>query len=579
MDVDVALLGGLYFDGTGAAAAARDVAVVGGRVAAVVPAGQGRAWSAGQVIEAAGCWVTPGFLDTHTHYDAEVLATPRLEESVRHGVTSVILGSCSLSTVLSSAEDCADMFSRVEALPREHVLRILEREKAWTEPRAYLDALSKKPLGANVASFLGHSDLRASVMGLGRAVDAREKPTEAELRRMEHLLEDALDAGFLGMSVMTNPWDKMDGDRYRSKALPSTFATWGELGRLAAVLRRRGAILQGAPNITTKLNVLNFAAQSAGWGVRPPLKTALISAADPKADPWLVSLVLTTTRLVNELLGADLKWQTLPVPFEVYADGMDLVIFEEFGAGEAALHIKDALVRGELLDSPSYRRWFRQELEMKFTPRVWHRDLGDAWITEAPEAELVGKSFGGVAQARGLHPADLFLDLMVAHGPKLRWRTVIANHRPARLRASMEDPNVQVSFSDAGAHVRNMAFYDFPLHLLRMAHQAPSSGLTPERAVHRLTGELAAWHNLDAGRIREGDRADIAVIRPEALGALDGYHEAPMEMLGGLRRMVKRNEGAVAATLVGGRVAWRGEEYAEGYGVEFGGGEVLRAKG
>src|SRR4029079_1623519 len=108
-----------------------------------------------------------------------------------------------------------------------------------------------------------HSDLRTRVMGLERAVDPDARPTSEELAQMERHLEDALDAGFLGMSSMTNPWDKLDGDRFRSAQLPSTYATWSEYRRLHRVLRRRNRILQSAPNIVTQINALLFLLASA----------------------------------------------------------------------------------------------------------------------------------------------------------------------------------------------------------------------------------------------------------------------------------------------------------------------------
>jgi len=167
------------------------------------------------------------------------------------------------------------------------------------------------------------------VLGLGRAVDPDVRPTEDELQRMEGLVQDALDAGFVGMSSMTNPWDKLDGDRYRSKSLPSTFATWGEHRRLNGVLRRARKVLQSAPNLTQPSNAVNFFLESIGSFFRRPLRTSLLTAADSKTVPRLVSAIGFVTRLLNRFAGADLRWQHLPVPFEIYADGIDLVVFEE----------------------------------------------------------------------------------------------------------------------------------------------------------------------------------------------------------------------------------------------------------
>jgi len=574
---DVVIENGRLFDGTGGPSRPAHVGVRGGIVAAVSDSPlHGR-----RTVDATGCWVTPGFVDTHTHYDAEVIAAPGLGESVRHGITTVFMGSCSLSTVLSTPLDCADMFSRVEALPREHVLRILDAEKSWDTPEGYIDALESRALGLNVSTFLGHSDLRVSVLGLDKAVDGGYRPTSAELDAMRQRLAQALDAGMLGMSSMTNPWDKLDGDRHRSAWLPSAYAAWREYRALHAVLRERDRILQSAPNITTKVNALLFVLESAGFGLRRPLKTTLITAADAKSSPGLSRAVTALVGVANEAVGANMRWQSLPQPFEVYADGIDLVVFEEFGAGEAALHLKDEVARNELMRDEAYRRRFRKDYTRRFSPRVWQRDFHDTEIVACPDESLVGKSFGAVADARGIHPVDAFLDLVVAYGTGVRWRTTIANHRPRELAHIVNHPSVQISFSDAGAHLRNMAFYNFPLQFLRMvlrSHQVGAPIMSLERAVHRLTGELATWHGVDAGTLRVGDRADLAVIDPSGLDeALNGYHEAPMDMLGGLRRMVRRNDRAVRATMVAGEVVFHEGRFVDGFGESHRYGQYLRA--
>src|SRR5690606_35653261 len=120
--------------------------------------------------DAEGKWIVPGFIDSHTHYDAEVLASPGLKESARHGVTTIILGSCSVSAVYNSAEDTADSFTRVEAIPREVMLPLLEREKSWNTPKEWKAYISKLPLGINIASFIGHSDMRMKAMGIKRSL-------------------------------------------------------------------------------------------------------------------------------------------------------------------------------------------------------------------------------------------------------------------------------------------------------------------------------------------------------------------------------------------------------------------------
>lgn len=582
MGVDVAemlLKGGRVFDGSGDTSCVQDVRILDGVVTEMGPDLEP---GGAEVLDVEGQWVMPGFIDVHTHYDAEVLAAPGLHESVRHGVTTVMLGSCSLSTVLVEPEDAGDLFARVEALPRPFVVDTLEKWRTWSGPRDYLEALDKLVLGPNIACMLGHSDLRTSALGLGRSVDPSIRPSSGEMKTMLGVLEEALDAGFVGMSTMTNPWDKVAGDRYRSSKLPSANASWWEYRQFNRVLRRRGRVLQSAPNITTKLNVLLYLWDSMAWGGRA-LKTALISGADLKAEPFVVGLITWLARTVNRWFGADFRWQSLPVPFEVYSDGMQLVVFEEFGAGEAALHLESGPERIELLSDPEYRAWFKSCYDRRFTPRVWHRDFHDADIVSCPDADLVGLTIGQVADQRGQHPVDAFLDLVVQHGPELRWRTTIANHRPEVLRTLVSDPSVQIGFADSGAHLRNMAFYNFPLHLLKMARDSEHHGgafMSVERAVHRLTAEIADWYALDVGRIQVGGRADVVVIRPEGLNDdIFGYSEAPMPGCPGVQRMVRRNDSAVVATLIGGHRVFGNGKFVDGYGQTVGTGVVLRAAG
>ncbi|WP_067707211.1 N-acyl-D-amino-acid deacylase family protein [Nocardia yamanashiensis] len=577
-DFDLVIRGGYFFDGTGAPPAFRDVGVRAGRVAAI--SAEPLATHGAEVVDAEGLWVMPGLIDVHTHYDAEVLVAPGLSESVRHGVTTVVFGNCSLSTVYASPDDCADLFSRVEALPWDAVHSAVEQRQTWTDPHSYVEALESGPLGPNIAALIGHSDIRAAVMGLDRATDPGEPPTPTELDRMRAMLAEALDAGFLGLSTIRSSFSKLDGARYPSRQLPSTYAKWREYRALNRVLRDYGRVHQCTPNAARKTEIVKFFAQSAGRG-RAPLKTTMLTAADLKADPKLIWMMTKATAVLNRAIGSDLCWQHLPVPFEVYADGIDLVVFEEFGSGVAALNVRDAIERGKLVDTEPYRRRFRKDLERRFGPKLWHRDLFDSDIVGCPDAEVIGKSFGRVAQERGIHPADAFLDLVVAHGPALRWRTTIANHRPDVLDKIADNPQIQMGFADSGAHLRNMAFYNAGLRLLRRVQESAENGhgfLSLERAVHRLTGELGDWYGLDAGTLRPGARADIAVIDPAGLSqASSGYAEAILDGLGPVSRMVNRNDDAVAATIVGGHLVYRYGTFADGFGTKRRFGSFLRA--
>jgi len=571
-DFELVIRGGTVFDGTGAAPLTADVGVRDGKVAAVAPGLPDGA----RTVDARGQWVMPGLIDVHTHYDAEVLLSPGLGESVRHATTSVVLGNCSLSTVYSDAQDCADMFARVEALPWQIVHDSVKEAKTWTGPAEYVKTLDSLPLGANVAAFIGHSDIRAAVLGLGQSVDQDYRPTRQEVGRMEQMLSDALDAGFVGLSTLRSSFSKLEGTRFPARQLPSTYATWSELRALNSVLRKRGRVHQSTPNLARQAEVSRYLAQSIGRGFRRPLKTTLIAAADVKADRRAARLTLLAAGLTNRA-GGNFRWQHLPVPFEMYADGVDLVVFEEFGSGSAALNFRDEMSRGKLLADESYRRQFRKDMTRQFGPRVWSRDLSDAEIISCPDNSVVGQSFADVAASRGIEPADALLDLTVEHGARLRWRTVVANDRDEVLDRMQRSPNVQIGFADSGAHLRNMAFYNSGLRMLERVRQRGSMPI--ETAVCRLTGELADWYGLDAGYLRTGKRADIAVVNPAGFdGSSAAYAEAPYPGAPSVKRMVNRNDHLVTATVVGGQMVYGEGEFAPGFGTELHAGRFLQAE-
>ena len=568
--------GGLVFDGSGADGRRADVLIEDGVVRSIAPSVEVPAGA--EVIDATGCWVTPGFLDLHTHYDAEVEFAPDLTESVRHGVTTVLVGSCGLSFAVGEPEDLADMFCRVEGIPRADVLPKLRQIVDWDSPAGYLDHLEDLPLGPNLVSLLGHSAIRAHVMGFGRSVDDHVTPTAGEVATMRAMVDQALDAGYLGLSINTLPWDKCDGDRYRSRPTPSVFAKWKEYRALVEPVRRRDAVFQAVPNIQTRWNLALFVALASK--VRhAPRRTMLISMVDVKVARGTHRAVGAFLTLGRRLLGADLRMQSLPMVFDMWIDGLENPVIEELGAGTEALHL-DRDHRGELMTEPGWRQRFRAQWSNKVKGRVYHRDLREARIMGAPDGSLVGRTFADVAAERGVDPLDCFMDLIATYGTDLRWYTVIGNDRLRELEWIAAHPQVLIGFSDAGAHLRNMGFYNFALQMLRLARDADRRGrpfLSTGQAVHRVTGEIADYLGVDAGHLREGSRADVVVVDPVGLDShLDEFHEVPMPGFPGLDRLVRRNDDAVRAVLVNGKLAWDGHEAAPDLGKAGGYGRLLR---
>lgn len=578
MQYDIIIENGRYFDGTGQPSSLQNIAVKDGTIVKVTPEPIDHQLAT-RVIDANNKWVTPGFIDTHTHYDAELLVSPSLSESVRHGVTTILVGSCSLSMVCSDVEDASDIFTRVETVPREKVLPILKQHKNWSTAPQWIEHLAQLPLGPNVVSMLGHSDLRVSVMGLSRATDKSITPTETEMQTMEKILEQALQAGFLGLSTMCLLWDKVDGDREWSKSLPSTYAEWSEVARLNKLLRQYDRVHQGAPDASRPLQIFQYVGECLGW-IKKPLKTTLISQMDLKGSAYLRNLAKLASKFTNAF-GGDFRWQVLPTPFTVYADGIDVVFFEEFGAGELALDLKNEIERNELLKDEAYRRNFRKFYGKKLSAKVWQRDFSDAKIIGCPDESLVGKDFDTIAKQRGIHVVDLFLDLVVEFGRKLRWYTVVGNHRKQVLKKMVAEPNALITFSDAGAHIRNMAFYNLPLRMLQLVKEANDEGdnfLSIEKAIWRVTGEQADWFDIDAGKIREGDRADIVIIDPSKFDQdLEQVHWADMENFG-LQRLVNRNPDLVSQVMINGKLASENGEPCAALGKELGYGRYLPAR-
>lgn len=580
------ITGGTVFDGSGGEGRTADVVIEDGVVRELV-APSTEVGDARQ-IDATGCWVTPGFIDLHTHYDAELEIAPGLTESVRHGVTTVMVGSCGLSMACGDPVDLADMFCRVEGIPRTTVKPLFERIKDWDGPAGYLEHLGSVPLGPNVACLLGHSTIRAHTMGLGRSLDARTAPTEDEMKRMEALVSEALDAGYLGMSINTLPWDKMDGDDYRSRPTPSVFASWSEYRRLAGLLRQRERVFQGVPNLRTKLNIFLFLLASTGLG-RKPLKTTIIALIDAKAARGAFRMAELATRFVNRFLRANVRFQALPNVFDLWTDGMEVPVLEEIGAGTEALHLQDAQSRARLLRDPDYRQRFKRQWASWVFGKAYHRDLQQTEIIDAPDRGLIGKSFGDVGRDRGISSVDAYLDLVAEHGNALRWYTVVGNDRPRWLQWIMTRPDILIGFSDAGAHLRNMAYYNFGLRMLKQVRDAERAGrpfMTVGAAVRRLTAEIAEWMGIDAGLLAPSRRADVTIVDPRGLDDdVERIIEAPMPGFSDLRRLVRRNDAAVRAVFVSGRLAYRrepdmeGPTFEAGFGTTAGFGRVLGAIG
>jgi N-acyl-D-aspartate/D-glutamate deacylase len=550
--LDLVIKNALFFDGLATPAVRRDVGVRDGCIAAIVA---NITEAARETVDATGLWIAPGFVDIHTHYDIELEIAPGLVESVRHGVTTVVMGNCSLSLAIGSADQLANVFERVETLPRVLIQKWLHASLSWQTPGEYVAHLNQLPIGPNVAALFGHSALRAHVMGLERSL--KESATDAELEEMRRIAAAAIDAGLLGISIDMVPWHMMSGT-HRGRTIPSQHADLREYRMLAGVCRARDAVFQVTPNPQRSTSLLDILRMSLGI-VRRPLRITVLAALDSVADRRLWRVFRPLLFMLNTLLRCNIRFQTLTEPFTVYSDGPLTPLFEEFLCGVRLNDCDSRAARQTLWQSHGFRERFRHEWTSGYR-KTFHRDLALMRIVRCPDTSLEERTFADAARAAGREATAFFMELLERYDTDLRWVATGANDRLAQRLALMKQPYVLPGFTDAGAHVRNLGYYDGALSLLKQA--ATTGFISAEQAIARVTGEAAGWFRLDAGVLREGAKADFVMINPEHLCApISGQSEISDAVLDGALRMVKRGSEQVieAAYIKGRQVVRRGE--------------------
>ena len=550
--LDLLIQNGLIFDGLGSAPMRGDIGIQNGKIVAIASS---LPPNAHQVVDASGLWVTPGFIDIHTHYDLELEIAPGLSESVRHGVTSVVIGNCSLSVAVGKPQMLADIFQRVETISHRLIDKWLKQSVSWETPAEYLKHLQKLPLGANVAPLFGHSALRADVMGLERSLTVQ--PSETELETMQKIAADALDAGFVGISIDMFPWHRMSGE-WRGCTIPSQHAKFREYAMLADVCRDRDRVFQVTPNLQRLASFVDILRMGSGIGQKP-LRLTVLSALDAVHDRKLWRIFSPLLYFWNRILNGNVRFQTLTEPFTIYSDGSVTPLFEEFAAGAQLNSCQSRQERQKLWESEAFRRQFRQEWLNNWR-KSFHRELDLINIVRCPETSWEGLSFAEIADRQQQQPVDFFMEALQKYDTDLRWVATGANDRLEPRLALMQHPYILPGFTDAGAHVRNLGYYDGALSLLKQA--VTTKFMTPEIAIARVTGEAANWFKLDTGAIEVGAQADVVLLNPEYLNQpISPQVEISDPLLDGESRMVKRRSAEIveAVYIKGIRVICRGQ--------------------
>lgn len=511
---DLVLTGGTVVDGTGGAPYTADVSISSGRVTEI-----GRASDRGaRRIDVSGLVVAPGFIDPHTHYDAQLLWDPTASPSSQHGVTTTISGNCGFTLAPLSPNDdgyLQRMMARVEGMPLEALEHGLDW--SWRSFADYLDRL-EGCTAVNAGFHVGHSALRRVVMG--DAAFEREA-NDGERLALVRELRAALAAGALGFSTSLST-SHNDGE---DRPVPSRFAALEELIELALVTGEyTGTSLE---YITTGC-LSEFSAEE-----RDLMRTLTSQSGLPLN--WNVLNITPQNPAVHErqLAASDYAAEAggRVVALGMPSTGPSRVCLHDYFALYSLPMWKDII--GEPVETRV--RWFaevdsrRRLNEIATSPEAGALRGLSFWAnhligeTYAPQyAHLVGRRLGDAAAELNSTPWNLFCDMSVADGLRtVLWTTFTLTPEIARGRAAvLLDPRVMVGGGDAGAHLDRMCGARYPTVMLAELVREHAA-LSVEQAVHLLTGEPAAYFGLvDRGALRVGAFADLCVFDPSTVGAL-----------------------------------------------------------
>jgi N-acyl-D-aspartate/D-glutamate deacylase len=527
---DLVITGGTVVDGTGAPGVRADVAVRDGRISSVGTGLRGR-----RTLDADGLVVAPGFIDVHTHYDAQVFWDPDLTPSSHHGVTTVVAGNCGFSLA-----PCRPEHRPLLVRTLEHVEDMdpatLEAGVPWDFVTfgEYLDSVERRGVALNYACYVGHTAVRLFVMGEDGY--EREEPTAEELAAMRDVVAEALDAGAIGFATSASPTHNGDGGR----PVPSRLASLAEVEALCEPLRERGrGVVALLPGEKVRHRDVYGVQQRVG---RPLTWTALLTI---KGFPWHEEVVADTD--AHRAAGGQVWPQISVRPLVFQMNLREPFTFNVVPAFAELMAGSEAQRRAAYAD-PAWRARAAEELETLARPRINWDSIEVAETVAQPA--LVGRRIVDLAAERGVHPLDVMVELALAEDLEVRFRSVLANNDPDAIAWLLGRDGLLLGLADSGAHVSQLCDACMPTDLLG-SWVRERQVLSLERAVHKLTGEPAAVFGLtNRGVIAEGRVADLTVFDPDTVapGPLRRVRDFPA---GGERLTADRPVGMVH-TVVGG---------------------------
>ena len=552
MTYDLVIKNGTVIDGSGAPRYRADVAVADGRIAAI-----GRIdGKARQRIDADGHVVTPGFVDGHTHMDAQVFWDPIGSCSCYHGVTTVVMGNCGFTLAPCKAEDADFVFrnlERAEDISRDSMLAGIKW--SWESFPQFLDTVDALPKGINYAGYMGHSALRTYVMGERAFTDTAN---DTDLARMCALVKDALNAGAIGFST-SRTHNHITADE---RPVASRVADWREV---RAIVNAMGELNAGIFEIAGETpgrdpqrireyfdRLRDLAVES-----RVPVTFGMFSARAAReywrpyydlADETVAAggrmAVQAHSRALNVLLSFEGN-----TPFDKWAVWKDIRCLP---LAEQKAKLKDPAIKRALVDVAKAPYDGPRIVGAEARPPNWD------WVFLMDTMSNDPRRMSDVARERGVHPVEAMIDIALEHDFKVFFRQPIANEDQDDVLEMMKHPRSVVTFSDSGAHVSQIMDSSLQTHLL--SHWVrEKQAFTLEEAVRLITFDTASlWGLHDRGLLRVGMAADFAVFDPDTIAPRmpDVVHDLP----GGSKRLKQTADGMLA-TIVGGEILLRNNEH------------------
>ncbi|MEQ8486923.1 MAG: amidohydrolase family protein [Pseudomonadales bacterium] len=553
MALDLLIKNGTVVDGSGGARYRADVGVSGGRITAIGRVNE----SAARTIDADGLVVAPGFVDGHTHMDAQVFWDPLGSCSCYHGVTTAVMGNCGFTLAPCAAEDADLVFrnlERAEDLPRESLLAGIDWQ--WETFPQFLDAVDAQPKGINYAGYIGHSALRTYVMG-ERAF--AETATEDDLKRMCALVQEAVNVGAIGFST-SRTFNHITAD---DRPVASRVADWAEVRAIVNAMGETGKgvfeLAGEAPGrdperIREYFDRLRDLAVESGvtqtWGmfstrIAPELWRPYFDLLDETAAAGGRMYAQVHSRALNVLLS--FKAHTPFDNWDVWRDLRSLPLDEQ------NRRLRDPALKAKLVEVASREYKGPRVVGAEARPPQWD------WVYPMADMAFDVPSMAEMAAARGVHPVELMIDLSLEHDFDIYFRQPIANEDQNSVLEMMRHPRSLVTFSDSGAHVAQIMDSSLQTHLLSYWVREKQA-FTLEQAVRRITYDTATvWGLHDRGLVRRGLAADLVVFDPDTIGAR--LPEVVHDMPAGAKRL-KQTANGIRHTIVGGEVVLTDNEHS-----------------